>query len=157
MAFAEGTTVPAGKTRGEIEMLVQKYGAKRFASGWIDDTHAAISFVAHGRLVRFTLPLPTRDYASLMLKKTKRYQYSAPPANAIDSALEAEQRRRWRCLLLAMKAKLEVVETGIETFEQAFLANIVTADNMTVYEKITMAESGVLMLNPVAPNEGDPR
>ena len=48
-----------------------------------------------------------------------------------------------------MKAKLEVVETGIETFEQAFLANIVTADNMTVYERLTMEDSGVKMLSPV--------
>lgn len=151
MAFAEGTSVPVGRTRGEIETLVEKYGATRFASGWLDDQKAAISFVAHGRLVRFVLPLPDKAWPLASLKKTKRYQWSTPAASVVDNALAAEQRRRWRCLLLAMKAKLEVVETGIETFEQAFLANIVTADNMTVYERLTMEDSGVKMLTPVEP------
>lgn len=149
MAFAEGTSVPVGRTRGEIETLVEKYGATRFASGWMDDLKAAISFVAHGRLVRFVLPLPTKEQVVATLKKTPRYQWSTPPASVVDNALAAEQRRRWRCLLLAMKAKLEVVETGIETFEQAFLANIVTADNMTVYERLTMEDSGVKLLSAV--------
>jgi hypothetical protein len=112
MAFAEGTSVPVGRTRGEIESLVEKYGAKRFASGWLDDTKAAISFVAHGRLVRFVLPLPTKEETLARLKKTDRYRWSTPPVTTVDNALAAEQRRRWRCLLLAMKAKLEVVETG---------------------------------------------
>ncbi len=112
---------------------------------------AAISFVAHGRLVRFVLPLPTRDQVIAMLKKKQKYNWQTPATTAVDHGLAAEQRRRWRCLLLAMKAKLEVVETGIETFEQAFLANIVTADNMTVYERLTMEDSGVKMLSPVEP------
>jgi len=148
VAFAEGTSVPVGRTRGEIETLVEKYGATRFASGWMDDLKAAISFVAHGRLVRFVLPLPTKEQVVATLKKTnQRYRWSTPPASVVDNALAAEQRRRWRCLLLAMKAKLEVVETGIETFEQAFLANIVTSENMTVYERLTMEGSGVKLLS----------
>jgi hypothetical protein len=149
MAFAEGTTVAVSKTRGEIEGLVEKYGATRFASGWIDDEHAAISFAAKGRLVRFTLPLPKREEVIALVKKTPKYRYYTPPTAVVDNAIAAEQRRRWRCLLLALKAKLEAVGTGIETFEQAFLANIVTADNMTVYEQIKMAESGVRLLDPV--------
>jgi len=34
MAYAENTKVPVEKTRAEIERLVGKYGATRFASGW---------------------------------------------------------------------------------------------------------------------------
>jgi hypothetical protein len=147
MPFAEGTTVPVGRTRGEIETLVAKYGATRFASGWSDDNRAAISFVAYGRLVRFVLPLPTKADIVATLKKTPKYRWHTPAAGVVENALGAEQRRRWRCLLLAMKAKLEVVETGIETFEQAFLANIVTAENMTVYERIKMEQSGVKLLS----------
>jgi hypothetical protein len=50
----------------------------------------------------------------------------------------AEQRsmQRVRALLLVIKAKLESVESEVETFEQAFLSNIVLADNLTVYERI---------------------
>ena len=53
-------------------------------------------------------------------------------------------------LLLAIKSKFEVVDTGIETFDEAFLANIVSAGGQTVYEKIqTMAMNGQRMLGAV--------
>lgn len=155
MPFAEGTSVPVAKTRAEIEALVTKYGAKRYASGWMDDDRAALSFVAHGRMVRFVLPLPTRDQSLKALRATQFYRHRTPAAGVLDKHHDAEMRRRWRCLLLALKAKLESVETGIETFEQAFLANIVTAGNLTVYERIKLEESDVKMLTPMA-TEGAP-
>ena len=43
-----------------------------------------------------------------------------------------EVRRRWRALLLVIKAKLESVESGIETFEEAFASQIVLANGQTV-------------------------
>jgi hypothetical protein len=153
MPFAEGTTVPVARTRGEIEALAEKHGAKRFASGWSSDELAAISFVCYGRLIRFMLPLPTRDETRAELKKGQFYRYRAIPDGVLTKHYEAELRRRWRCLLLAMKAKFEVVETKIETFEQAFLANIVTADNMTVWETIAAEQSGVRLLNAVPETE----
>jgi hypothetical protein len=145
MSYAEGTSVPVERSRAEIEATVARYGATRFASGW-DGDKAAINFVARGRLVRFALPLPTRESVVATLKKTDRYRWRTPAETTIADALSKEQRRRWRCLLLAIKSKLEVVETGIETFEQAFLANIVTAGNMTIYERLTLADSPVKML-----------
>jgi hypothetical protein len=145
VSFAEGTTVPVERSRAEIEATVTRYGATRFASGW-DGDKAAINFVARGRLVRFVLPLPTRETVLAALKKTDRYRWRTPAEGVITDALAKELRRRWRCLLLAIKSKLEIVETGIETFEQAFLANIVTAGNLTIYERITLADSPVKML-----------
>jgi len=146
MPFAEGTTVSVAKSRAEIESLVSKYGATRFAGGWTE-TGAAINFVANNRLVRFSLPLPTKDNKRVRARalRLSRTNYSIDQA-ALDRAIDEETRRRWRCLLLAIKSKLEVVETGIETFEQAFLANIVTTENITVYERIKLEESGVRML-----------
>jgi hypothetical protein len=46
-------------------------------------------------------------------------------------AYDQEVRRRWRALGLVIKAKLESVESGIETFESAFMANIVMPDGKT--------------------------
>lgn len=134
--YAEGTTVPAMKTRTEIEVYLQKRGATRFAFGYLED-RAAVSFAAHGRLVRFTIPNPQATE-----KAIKQRSYRVPVAQAL---LE-EERRRWRCLLLAIKSKFTTVESGIETFEEAFLANIVTADNMTVWERIKLEDSGVRLL-----------
>ena len=39
-------------------------------------------------------------------------------------------------MLLVIKAKFESVESGVEAFEQAFLANVVTSSRLTVYERI---------------------
>lgn len=149
MAFAEGTTVPASKTRAEIESLVAKYGATRFAFGYMED-RAAINFVASGRLVRFTVPLPTKDDP-----RVRKRALSLSRSNwRIDEeklkfAIAEEERRRWRCLLLAIKSKFTTVESGIESFEEAFLANIVTTDNLTIYERLKLAESPVRMLEAI--------
>lgn len=43
-------------------------------------------------------------------------------------------RRRWRALALGIKGKLETVATGIQTFEEEFLANIVLPNKQTVAE-----------------------
>lgn len=52
------------------------------------------------------------------------------------AAYDSEVRRRWRSLALAVKAKLEVVATGISTFESEFLAHIVLSNGATVGESV---------------------
>jgi hypothetical protein len=42
---------------------------------------------------------------------------------------------RWRALVLAIKAKLESVQSKIETFEQAFYAHVVLPNGATIYEQ----------------------
>jgi hypothetical protein len=145
MSFAEGTTVPVSKTRAEIEAMVMKHGATRFASGWTEDSKAAISFALRGRLVRFVLALPTTDDAGKVRLRGHPYRLSG---DRLAKWLDAETRRRWRCLLLALKAKLEVVESGIATFDEEFLAHIVTDGNLTVYEALQLEDTGIRMLGP---------
>jgi hypothetical protein len=134
--YAEGTTVSPIKSRGEIEDYVTKRGATRFAFGYLED-RAGITFVAKGLLVRFTVPLPKAGDKHVR-DRTRRV--------GLQRAIEEEERRRWRCLLLAIKSKFTTVESGIETFEEAFLANIVTTDNITVYERIKLESSGIRLL-----------
>jgi hypothetical protein len=108
VAFAKGTVVPIDRSKAEIERLLSRYGATSFASGWQAHTgHATIMFEARERRVRFELPMP----------ETKMYR-------SLDK-LEAERRRRWRCLALVIKAKLEAVASEIVSFEEEFLAHIV--------------------------------
>jgi hypothetical protein len=45
--------------------------------------------------------------------------------------LEQEERQKYRALLLVIKAKLESVESEIETFEQAFLAHLALPGSST--------------------------
>jgi hypothetical protein len=110
MAYAEQTKVPVQVTQAEIEKLARRYGAKGFAS--------AIDWKANRAQVEFALE-----------KRRVRFSMTLPDENAMQA-----QRARWRALLLVIKAKLEAVERGIETFDEAFLAHIVTKDGRTYGE-----------------------
>jgi hypothetical protein len=52
-------------------------------------------------------------------------------------------RQRWRALALVIKAKLEVVESGISIFEDEFMANIVLPGGDTVgdFRRLQIAEA----------------
>jgi putative ubiquitin-RnfH superfamily antitoxin RatB of RatAB toxin-antitoxin module len=115
--FAETTKVPTAQSRGEIEKLLSKHKCQQFGTA-VDylEMKARVQFTAHDRIVRFTVAMPDP-------KKFRREQDHAQ-----------EERRIWRSLLLVIKAKLEAVETGIATFEQEFLANIVMPNGRTVAE-----------------------
>lgn len=123
MPFAKTTTVSPMKSRHEIEQLVMRYGAAKFATA-VSATKAQIMFEAKDRMLRFDLKMPARDEKRFTHKNswTKRTDIQ------IAALYEQEERRLWRSLALVIKAKLESVESGIETFESAFAMNIVMPD-----------------------------
>jgi len=104
--YAARTKIPADRTRFEIEDLMRRRGADQFFSG-SDGDRAVLAFRLNGRHLRFSLPL-------------------AGVRNA------QQTRSRWRALLLVIKAKLEAVDLGIITAEDAFLAETVLPDRQTV-------------------------
>lgn len=108
-AFAARTKVSVDQSRIEIERALSRYGAARFAY-FSEADRAIVVFEANDRRIRFDLPLP-----------------------AGTSDKDAQLRRqRWRALLLCIKAKLESVQSKIESFEEAFLAHVVMPDGRTV-------------------------
>lgn len=128
MGYAENTSVPADRSRNEIERTLQRYGADAFSYGWEGDM-AVIAFRAGGRMVRFTLTMPDKADADFTRSPSGR------KARTDEQALKAwEQatRQRWRALALVVKAKLEAVESGITTFEEEFMAHILLPDGTTV-------------------------
>jgi hypothetical protein len=151
MGYAEYTTVPAENTRAEIERIICRYAGREaeFSFGRMAG-QAAIMFVACGRRVKFVVLLPTNEEAEVKSRRKNAAAGSAVTESQREAWIEQETRRRWRCLLLAIKAKLEVVETGIATFEEEFLAHIMVDDGNTIYEKIQMeAISGKKLLSGV--------
>lgn len=125
--YAENTSVPAEKSRGEIERTLQRYGATAFMYGW-DADQALIQFRANGRHVRFLLPMPDRDAREFTHTPGKGLR-RAPEQALVE--WEKACRQRWRALALVVKAKLEAVEAGITEFEDEFLAHIVLPDGQT--------------------------
>jgi hypothetical protein len=124
--YAEQTTVPADRSRAEIERTLQRYGADGFMYGW-EATRALVQFQAHDRYIRFIIEMPDRnDFTHTPAKRQRRSD------EAIQTAYEQAQRQRWRALALVIKAKLEAVAAGITEFESEFLAHIVLPDGTTV-------------------------
>ena len=124
--YAENTTVPADRSRAEIERTLQRYGAEGFLYGW-EATQAVIQFKAQNRYIRFIIEMPDRN--DFVYTPARRHRRSD---DAIQSAFDQASRQRWRALALVIKAKLEAVEAGITEFESEFLAHIVLPDGTTV-------------------------
>lgn len=127
MSYAKDTDVSAEKSRAELERTLARYGASSF--GYMTDEHrAAVAFKAHGKSVRFILPIPTQKE----FEKTANGQRR--PNSQQIAATEQAIRSRWRALNLCVKAKLEAVECGITSFEEEFLAHFVLPNGKTVGE-----------------------
>jgi len=130
MAYAEKTSVAVSKSIAEIVALVKAAGADRVAQ-FEEPERFQIQFAIADRHVRFQVGLPrlgempVRDGRGAALSAKQRV-----------ARMEQAHRQKARALLLVIKAKLESVESGVETFEQAFLPNVVMADGATVYERI---------------------
>lgn len=117
MSYATTTSVPVGRSQDEIRKIIAKHGASGFVFGE-QGTLAVIGFEMQARRIKFLLPMPT-----------------LPSKNAPQSSIKTYEqlcRSRWRCLVLAIKAKLECVEAGITTLEQEFMAHIVLPNGQTV-------------------------
>ena len=125
--YAEHTLVPVAESKAEIEAILTRYGADQFASGWAEG-RAVIQFKAKERFVRFELPLPAQDEKRFRLDHRG---YARSDTKRLE-VWEQACRQRWRCLALAVKAKLEAVESGITTFEDEFMAHIVLPGDKTL-------------------------
>lgn len=135
MTYAANTAVSVDKSRAEIEATLVRYGATMYFSGW-DEEHAFVRFCVRERHIKLVLPLPKREERRFTHHKDR---YGLVRVNGAAKALDLfEQAKRslFRALLLALKAKLESVESRIETFEQAFLAHIVLPDDSLVGDRV---------------------
>jgi len=130
-AYASGTEVTAERSKAEIERTLERFGADQFMSGWDADRRiAVVSFRLSGRMVRLTLPLPSADDPMVALTPSGRARTEVQRRDE----LAKETRRRWRALLLVIKAKLTAVQDGISTLEREFMADIVLPDGRTLSE-----------------------
>jgi hypothetical protein len=129
-AYAANTAVSSEKSKLEIERMLERYGASQYVSGWKNGI-AVIGFTYNERMVRFELALPDRQDPKFTKKKNG---WTSRPTTAAQALYEQAVRQRWRALCLVIKAKLESVESSIDTFEDAFLSHIVTPNGQTVGE-----------------------
>lgn len=127
--YAKNTDVPVEKSRMEVERILARYGASSFAYGYTE-AEWMIVFEYQGRRYRFQLRKPDRQSKDIRLTP----QGYSRSAEQVRAAYEQAERQRWRAMALLIKAKLEAVDLGIETFDQAFLSALMLPNGSTVGE-----------------------
>src|ERR1700736_6250062 len=118
--YAAGTSVPVNRSRVEVERVLVRYGASGFGYSWERREVAVNPIPAYGKkteireFVMFGFKLTSRSIRLDVPMPTEREPGS-------QSRMEASTRHRWRALLLLIKAKLGVLESGITALEHEFL------------------------------------
>jgi hypothetical protein len=110
-SFAAETRVPIENSIGELRRTIERFKGGQFVYG-ISDEQLVAGFTKDARQVRF--------YVRLGKDKQKN-------------------RALARALLLVVKAKLVAVDSGVATFEDEFLANIVLPDGGLVGQQVKPA------------------
>lgn len=125
--YASDTTVSVDRTRSEIERTLVRYGATEF--GYISTPQLALVAFRHAGIpYRIELPIPDAGGQKFRYTSQNRLRSRESATREWD----AEVRRRWRVLLLLIKAKLEAVEIGNSTMQREFLADTILPGGETV-------------------------
>lgn len=141
--FSKGSKVSADQTLGEIRRLLRQFGAGPVVFGDSDD-RISVGFEMETRSIRFVVPLPEPGGEVLLRIANSNRTRTRPQT---DAEYQQIIRSRWRALLLVIKAKLESVHSEIETFDEAFMAEIVMQSDDPRYPNgVTMAEFFLPML-----------
>lgn len=137
MAYSN-TQVTTEKSQGDIRGLLSKHGAERFSFSEGDydgQWWVGVEFVHNNHLVRIAAPLKTLEERDLNGKV--RRARTKTREDFIREHNEQEGRRIWRVIYWSLKSRMEAVEEGLETFEQAFLSHLVDpGTNQTLWNSI---------------------
>jgi hypothetical protein len=129
VSYASGTAVPVERSKAEIERALARYGCSEFGTGWAKHNgmdFAHVTFKHGNTSIMLGLPMPPAADFMYDARGRERGQATA------EEFYAAEKRRRWRALLLVIKAKLEAVSSGISTLEREFLSDVVLPNGQTL-------------------------
>ena len=134
--FAEGTSVSVGRSRGEIDDYLRRWGCAAIA--WSDNFEsgrATLRFVwkreSDAYLARFDIQVPTDEDLRKRAIDQRTRRFSEPKYRKIREGMGREEHR---LLALWIKAALNAVEAGIIPAEVIFLPFLQGADGRTVAE-----------------------
>lgn len=133
--YAKGTEVSVGRTRDEIERILERFGASRQA--WMRDDEkgvTTIAFIRERKTYKFSIKIPS--LSEFMETPSRRFERSEADAKRVQ---DAEMRRRFRSLANYIKALLDAIDTGIIQLEEALLPYLVLSQGRTFYEEAQVA------------------
>lgn len=141
--YASETTVTVDKTIGDLRKIVSRYGATEYGV-FTSEMTGGVMFTLKERRIKISMIMPTKE-ESRIDSAGRRMQFN-------QQRYDKQIRQRWRALLLVVTAKLEGVQSGIETVEQAFMPYLLLPNGSTVGEAVlTQIQSGVLPLLSTGP------
>lgn len=131
--YAKKTKVKQTDSRREIETLLTKHDADQVIIG-IDNRrrYGTVAFLLGNRRYQISLPLPAPDDDEFRYTGAGSLRESA----VAKGFYEQEVNRRWRALLLFIKASLEADETGIMSLETILQPYIMLPSGQTMGEAI---------------------
>lgn len=118
-AYQQSAT-PVAKSQEEIRRILSKYGADgcQFSEDWKTMVLRIRFLYTIGKtqhVVCFNVPIPKAEGRSGAGRSRT--------SNQIQKLQEQYERGIWRAVFWAIKSRVEAVEFGIETFEEAFLSH----------------------------------
>lgn len=128
MPYAEGTSTPVSRSRDELQRALEKAKAEEVGFVYGQDGRTRVAFRIAGLLCE--IRLPPLDKSAIEASRSPRSWKS------VEELIAAEERRRWRALLLIVKAKLEAAESGISTLEQEFFANVILRNGKLLIDEL---------------------
>lgn len=134
--FAQDTTVPISKTRGEIDKLLRDWGATgvQWTDEW-DENRVTLRFQwpHEGNVfrARMQILLPGRESFEAEAIDRRTGQVSE---SRMEKFLSNRGKQEHRLLLLMIKSTLNAVEAGVITDIEAFLPYLEGNDGKTVGE-----------------------
>jgi hypothetical protein len=127
--YAEDTTVPVDRSQEEARRLLRRYRAEAIRFTEMED-RAALEFQLQGWVIRFLIQSPADTEHSIRYTKSGVWRSEVQR----EAAIRQEYQRRWRSLILRLKAKLESVASNDVAVQEEFLPYIVTHADQTVAE-----------------------
>lgn len=144
--YAAGTTISPDATMSSIRDLLRRYECRKIST-IEDDTYFGIAFEHENRRIRFVVPMPDKN-------DEKAHRWHGNQNRMYDDGFDPAKyeqlvRERWRSCYLSIKGKLESVESGIESFDSAFMGQLILPSGQTMVQVVTPYldheyESGVM-------------
>jgi len=141
MKYAKTTKVSIENSQIEIQKLLRKYGATRYAIDWENNN---ILFELFGRSVRIHVKDPNINDKEIQLTPSG---YQRNPTS-IQTAFDQAKRQMWRVMLLFLKSTLEAIDMGVIELDQAMFPYFLLPNGKTVAEQlIPQLKSNVSILS----------
>lgn len=144
------TTVAVEKSQASIRTTLVAYIAEGYKIEERRDVGgqewALVEWGWRGQRVRFEVAVDRPDSGEV--SRLTRRARTRTAAEIEEDAREALRRESWRALSRSIDARMRAVNAGVETFEEAFLAHLVTPDGEQLYEQLRNSEQGARLSLP---------